>query len=600
MRRDALANRDPANPRRVSGTSISGLAAVPSAAEPSADRTGVLRRVVAQPLWVHALLLLVVVAGFAALSRPGTGFSSDEGAALTQARVLRDTGDWYYRYPLSSLDGARDASPFLRADIGSKGVAPYAKHPLYPVVLRAAGADTAGALALSVLGTVGAAVAAALLTRRFSEVESSAVLALWLTGVATPLLFDSGLVIAHTLAAAAIGGVLVLSIAAVDGTRRRWASLLGAAACALVAAMLRTEGVLVVGVLAVVLVVVVRSRWSVLVAGAVAAAGTAAVVIDRLAVRAIVGVPELTPPNTVTHGIRGRWDGFYVTWLSTSYRPRSGVGTMLWIVLAAVAVAAILLRRGTIRPAVFAAVAAIGTAAYALRLVADPAGVAPGLLVTVPVLWALAWFGARAGRPRPWTIGAGAAIGGAAVILLTQYSIGGGVEWGGRYFALLLPVAVAVVVAASFPVVGRVLPDPRSRAVAGGAAVAVTVLVAVWGLTALRQGHERAEDLSRQIAVAAADVDAAAGTGRPLLVTSNRLLPQLLHDDVDRYDWIAADEDRLPAFVEQEAAGGAGAAVLVVPTGSGVVDELAGAGWDIHPSGTSSVYDILVLERTGR
>ena len=50
-------------------------------------------------------------------------------------------------------------------------------------------------------------------------------------------------------------------------------------------------------------------------------------------------------------------------------------------------------------------------------------------------------------------------------------------------------------------------------------------------------------------------------------MTSNRLLPQLLYDEVDRYDWVAADPDDLPGFADQLAAAGADAAVLVVPVG---------------------------------
>ena len=69
-------------------------------------------------------------------------FSSDEGVAVIQARMLRDGDGWLYRYPLASHRSPGDARPFEHGDVGSKGVAPYAKHPLYPLLL--AGFDLVG------------------------------------------------------------------------------------------------------------------------------------------------------------------------------------------------------------------------------------------------------------------------------------------------------------------------------------------------------------------------------------------------------------------------------------------------------------------------
>ena len=167
-------------------------------------------------LGLHLFALAVVVLGFLALSDPGTGASSDEGAALVQARLLRDNGSWFYDYPLGWLDHARDASPFVRGNVGTEGVAPYAKHPLYPVLLLGVGAGTAGSLLLSGAGTVAAAAMAGCWLGGSRVTRLAPVLALWLTGVATPLLFDSGLILAHTLAAAAVGAAAVLAFQVAD------------------------------------------------------------------------------------------------------------------------------------------------------------------------------------------------------------------------------------------------------------------------------------------------------------------------------------------------------------------------------------------------
>ena len=124
------------------------------AVAPTGDgvRTAPIRGIVGAPLWAHALLLCLVLAAFVGITRPGYGFSSDEGAAAAQAHLL-DHGSWTYDYPLSWMDGADGARPFVRGDVGSEGVAPYAKHPLYPVSLWLVGSGTVGAYGLSVVGT---------------------------------------------------------------------------------------------------------------------------------------------------------------------------------------------------------------------------------------------------------------------------------------------------------------------------------------------------------------------------------------------------------------------------------------------------------------
>ena len=95
-----------------------------------------------------------------------------------------------------------------------------------------------------------------------------AVAALWLTGLATPLLFDAGLLLAHTLAAAAFGGGGAHGLALDGGGPRRWAWLAGALVprsrrrCSGPRASSPSLG-LAVGV-----VVVMRTRWSLVVGGA--------------------------------------------------------------------------------------------------------------------------------------------------------------------------------------------------------------------------------------------------------------------------------------------------------------------------------------------
>jgi hypothetical protein len=309
---------------------------------------------------------------------------------------------------------------------------------------------------------------------------------------------------------------------------------------------------------------------------------------------AIVGTSLSTPGNSGSTGLVGRWDGFYVTWLSSSYGPRTPGGTLLWLVLVLVAVAAVLLRVRRIRPLVFAVVVVAGGSAYLARALVDPATVIPGLLVTVPVLWTMAWFVAWTGRPRRWAIAALGCGAGALGILATQYSIGGGVEWGGRYFAVLLPVGTAVVVTGAIPVLRRVLPGGVARRMAVASAVTVTAVVSVLALATLRNAHHRAEVLSDRIA-SAAEGAAGAGGEAPIVLTPNRLLPQLLHQDLDHYGWVAASASQLPGFASQLAQAGVERAVLVAPDAGELVDGFSG--WTIRSSVRSGAYDVVLIER---
>src|SRR5262249_44478830 len=118
--------------------------------------------------------------------------------------------------------------------------------------------------------------------------------------------------------------------------------------------------------------------------------------------------------------------------------------------------AALLLHQRTSRRS-WVVVAMVGAAAcYVARLLVGPAGSVPGLALAFPAGWFLLW---AAGRQVADGVAAPvmAVVAGVVTIavLVTEYAIGGGVEWGGRYFAIVIPVAVPVLAYAAAPVVGR-------------------------------------------------------------------------------------------------------------------------------------------------
>ena len=197
------------------------------------------RRVLDVPLAVHAAMLAVVLVALLPIIGTTGQFSADEGAAIAQARQLARGDGWTVpdSFPQADPDGS--AFPFELSNRGGNEYAPFAKHPVYPALLAPAERvlGNAGMLLLSIAGTVAAAVVAALLARRLDP--KLAVLALWVTGVASPLFFDSYTVVAHSIGAA-LAGLAVLCAQRATGRRAGVWSAIVAGVIAM-GTMMRTE-----------------------------------------------------------------------------------------------------------------------------------------------------------------------------------------------------------------------------------------------------------------------------------------------------------------------------------------------------------------------
>ena len=412
--------------------------------------------------------------------------------------------------------------PLELSGTGAAGWVPFIRHPLYALLL--AGADrVAGVPAmvlLSAAGTVAAAAIAALLARRLDAAVARPTF--WAVGVASPLFFDGYLVIAHSLGAAAAGLAALGAFAFLD--RRRWPALIGAAAAITVAVLLRSEAALFAGALAAVVAVAGwrRHRISALVAGGLLA-GVAAVthVAETAWQAAIVGEGGASAGLPAASG--SRIAGFVATWLSPGDRPRR-VGEVLLIVMLVVTVAAAVeLRRGQARLA-----AALLTAAFLLavaRLAVAPAEVIPGLLIAFPLM-VVGLLSADRLEP----LGATAVLF-ALGVLATQYDRGGTTEWGGRYFALTLPLAVPVLIVS----VRSRLPaiDDRDRRAIVTALTLQAAAMAILAVASLRVGHQRTADL-----VAAAK--RAPSTANAVVLTSRGAVPRLAWSLLDRQRWLLA------------------------------------------------------------
>ena len=474
----------------------------------------------------HAALLGVVLVALVPLVGTGSSFSADEGAAIIQARSLADGGGWVVEHPVPGAGKA--AYPLELSEPADRGFAPYGKHPLYPLVLSVLdrlGGATAMVL-LSVLGTWAAAVLAALVAREVGAPERAV---LWLVGLGSPLLFDGYLVMAHAPGAALVTGAVLCALRARAGRGGAWAA--GAAACLCAAVLLRTEALLVG--LALAAAVAVGRRFA-LAGGLAAVAGGTYLLEDRWQSWLTGTDVAAASPPVLAEGdglLGGRVDSFTATVLRPDSGPLSAADLGLLVAVVAAGVGALALRRRAPDRALLTVAAGVGLAGTAVAFAAEPARVVPGLLAAFP-LAALAVAGRRAGVVG-WTAGLSV-----LAIVATQYTAGGTAEWGGRYFAVVVPLLAVLAVGAA---AGRV------PAGAVGAAVVATALVSLAAVGGLRDAHQRTAGLLATVEDVAETVDAGDG-GPPVIVATHPALPRLAWRTFFEQRWLRAAPP--PAFEE--------------------------------------------------
>lgn len=542
------------------------------------------RRLWDVPLGAHVAALAVVLLALIPLIGTSASFSADEGAAIIQGRSLSRGDGWVVEHPAPEVDPEGKAYPLELSQGGRDGIAPFGKHPLYAVML--AGVDrvagVTGMVLLSVLGTVVAAGLAGMLAAWIGPALARPTV--WVTGLATPLLFDGYLVIAHTLGAAcAVGAVLA---AAVAFERRNRLAAFAVLPCVAAAVLLRTEAVFLGMGLAAAAVVVGIGRQRLVAAivafGALVGAFAARKGEVAWINHALGGPGAGTGPTTPipTNGfVADRWQGFTVTWMGSSYDASDLVKVLLVVMFAALLFGAYAVRR---QPGV-RTVAVVAGASAVLALLLAPDNVVPGLLIACPLVGVGVVL---AGRDTVATTTARLAAVTAVVfalgVLATQYPTGGSGEWGGRYFALALPIALPVLLLA--------IRTRASRHLLTGLVVC-SVAMAVMSVGALRSSHRFGEGFM-------ATVDQVAGSDRPIIVTTSPVASRMAWPTFDRQRWLLSKPADLASLVERFAPAGIQRFTFVTRDGSDV---------DLLPSSlrqeTSTTYGgwrIVVLQAPGR
>jgi len=527
-------------------------------------------------LGFHAAALALVLLGLLLLTGTDSVVSADEAAMIAELDLLERTGDWTMPNPEPTVDPDMRALPLELSDRTSDGRwAPFAKHPVHIAVLRPfwAAGGLGGALALSLAGVVVAAVSAAWLAERLRP--GSAVAAFWLTGLGSPLLFDGFQVVGHALAAGTFGVAAALLVHAIDDDRRprAWAAVGGMAVALALTGLVRSEGVLAgiaLGVACAAFGVVRRERWPVVVGAVAATVGVAVRLGEPVLVRTVLGAGPADPLPSASAGDSGfvsaRWSGFRVSVLDAGYGVDSGEGLLLAALLLAVgaALAWRLRRDGSLVTvlAVAAAVAAVGRMIAADFLV-------PGLLPALPLL-AVALVLVRRDEAVRWprsVLWAGAGLFAAAVVA-TQYRTGGTGEWGGRYFAVAVPVIVAVALAAVID--GTDDMGGRTRRVAAACLAVVAATLAFGAVRAVDRSRDAAGSVAQAVVEEVDDLDV------EVTVSTRGALSRFAWERaLDGRRWMTTDPDAVGPLLERLADDGVTRLALVTGSSEASVDASA-------------------------
>jgi hypothetical protein len=475
----------------------------------------------------HVAGLSAVLLVVAAIVGTDSSFSSDEGAAIIQGRLLGEGSGWLLPNAFPRIDPTGVQSFVALSEHGTLGTAPFAKHFTYPLLLSLA--HRIGGVTAMVVVSIVAAVLAAWVTARIARRLDPRLewWAFWAAGVGSPLLFDSQLVIAHTIGAALVGAAVLVVLR----LREAWSTVLALAVCLalFVASLQRNEAILFAGVLALVLIWVGvsqrQSRWFALAAGCVVA-GVAAAVVDRFALGRIVGSPvSVVVPLSQDGFLVGRVGGFVsMTILPGSSWPPLGRAGILLMFLAVVA-GGVAARSSDYRPVLVRVASGLAVLGAVLPLFGRSPDTVPSLLLACPLVLAGVIVATRRMLvDEPARLLTVLALSFVAAVAATQYNQAGAAEWGARFLAIALPIIVPLALYSLITLADR-LPRDDVR-VATSALVVVSLamgIIAVWNL---RYFHDNSSAYVRVLDdaadgwVATGDAGLVDGQPSPVVVTT--------------------------------------------------------------------------------
>ena len=500
-----------------------------TALDPSGARTRMAQRYGPAP---HLVLYALIVLGVLLAAPLTSAFSSDDGAYGVQVRVLSEADSWVLPRPVAVVPVENEGMVNGLRTVA--GPVPYSGHPLYVKLLqtsRSMFGQSFGmhlpAIAGTILTPLFAWLAAGLVDRRLR------VGAFWTAAVSPVLVHGLGLW-AHALAATLAGAGVVLVLRMLHRSPRPTDVALLALACSL-GVLLRSEMMIWALAVAVVIIVVRRSRGGLFAAATVLTCSVGARLLEQATRERIL--PRRLDGSIATEVSRG--------WLAdrggAAWHVLAGPGHRGGVVGLLALAGAVLVLYGALRwrqagSRVGAPLMVAGALAMAARLVLADGDLSTGIVVAWPVAFAAIVLGWRADRPSRVL----AALTGLYLlgVLATQHAQGGGLEWGGRYLA---PVVVAVSVLAAGGVARLWWGGWAGR----GVLVAVALLPVAAGVTAANELRSRNHDVVAWVITEPAEV----------VITAEPALPRIAWATAPQVAWYRADETNVGPLLEQLHAG---------------------------------------------
>ncbi len=531
-------------------------------------------------LRTHALLLLLLLLALLPVAGHRAVWSADEGALLYQVSALADGRGWRFDHPFPAADPGGtyfpihlsswdvDTGPSAAASDGrcdrpdGCGYIVLAKHSVF-LWLSAGLYRLGGYSLLLVMSAVATALAAAATGRLASMIDPrAAVPGLWAAGLASPLFIDGYVAWAHTVAAALIGWGCVGLLTRHHRIRWRSAGLV----MLFVACQIRTEAPLAGIAIGLALLaaaapthrsapgssptadadsdVVGRQtpralrRDRALTGMAALATVAVGIVVDRATAVDTGGPVEPVGFDEAFGFLAGRLEAFSITWL----RPAYGAAPLELLVLLAATltlVAGVLARRGQARAGVVTGLLIGSTLALAARFAIAQAALIPGLVIAFPTLFVgLFLLDRRRFANDRLAVVFGGFVLFCGAVLATQYRLGGGGEWGGRYFAVGLPLGIAAAAVGFITAGDRFSVEARRRI--GGLLIVSMALLSAMGLLGLRAVRQQTEDLALDIGAAIDE-----SNGDPVVLSSIDGLGRWMWREVDNGRWLRVPEDEL-------------------------------------------------------
>jgi hypothetical protein len=292
-----------------------------------------------------------------------------------------------------------------------------------------------------------------------------------------------------------------------------------------------------------------RTFWIAALGAATCAAGAAAMLIDRAWATAVAGgayIGSVPHPSNDSGWLAGRVSSLSYTLVMPGYRE-------LTTAEALTAVGALLLMVGVVlvhrrRADAGALVVPATGGALLLGRAALEWGPVPGILLAACVIVAGLLVADRAllGRPDVRVVLATAAVFGLAVAV-SQYASGGHTEWGGRYFALAVPLLGAV--AAPSLLQAWATWEPRRARVVQGAMAGAALGLAVLAVSTLIASHERNRERTDSVLAAAAALGPAGDGGRPVVVTEDDQVPRLARGRYGEVRFLLVRPDTIEGYL---------------------------------------------------